>query len=156
LSGLSQEDSSHQQGAKMTNFQFSSIHWKRVLLAGIGVTVVTTALVFLVIGMYAMGLAMQAQGAPDNAKIEAFANQIGRWGTPLLAMLLTVAMATWVARKTEAAARLNSVSVGLIAAITGLIAGGLLGGTLDWLAVTAFVLTAAAGWLGGILGGHSK
>ena len=134
------------------NFQFSNIHWKRVLLAGMGITLLTTVLIFLVIGMYAMALAVQAQGAPDDAKIEAFANQIGQWGTPVIALLLTVALATWVARKTEAAARLNSIFVGLIAAITGLIVGVLLGGALDWLAVTVFVLTLAASWLGGILG----
>ncbi|MEW6403908.1 MAG: hypothetical protein AB1649_19105, partial [Chloroflexota bacterium] len=107
------------QGVKMANVQFSNIYWKRVLLAGIGITLLTTVLIFLMIGVYAMALAVQAQGAPDNAKIEAFANQIGQWGTPVIALLLTVILAIWVARKTEAAIRLNSIFVGLIAAITG-------------------------------------
>ncbi len=140
----------------MANIQFSNIHWKRVLLAGIGITFLTTVLIFLVIGMYAMSLAVQAQGAPDNAKIEAFANQIGQWGTPIIALLLTVVLSAWVARKTKIAAKLNSIFVGLIGAVTGLIVGILLGGTFDWLAVIVFVLTVAAGWLGGVISERGK
>ncbi len=132
--------------------QFPNIHWGRALLAGIAITLFTTVVIFLLVGAYAMVLAVQAQGAPDEARIETFANQLGVWGTPVMAIVFTLATAAWVARRTEGGPGMNGAAVGLVAAITGLAAGVILGGALDWLALAAFVLTTAAGWLGGALG----
>ena len=135
---------------------FASVQWRRVFLAGIGASALTSVFVFLVVGVYAMALAMQAGGAPDNEMIEQVADQVGNWGSPLIAILLTLGFATRIARKVEAEARLHGVLVGLVVAILGLIISVAFGGAVDLLTLAGFVLTLLAGWLGGTLGERQR
>ena len=108
--------------------QFSNVQWGKVLLAGVVASVVSVGLVILVIGAYAMSLAAQARGSPDQARIGQFADQVGIWVSPVLAALLAFFAAVWVARRVETAAKLHGLLVGLVVAISGLIFGLVFGG----------------------------
>ncbi|MFQ5615848.1 MAG: ABC transporter permease [Anaerolineales bacterium] len=136
--------------------RFSDTRWGRVLLAGIGVTALNTCLIFFVIGGYAMSLAIQAQGAPDQAQISRFADQVGAWIAPVLAALLTVGAAAGVARKTRTSPGLHGLLVGLVVAIGSLIVSLVFGEALNLQALAAFTLTVAAGGVGGALGRRAK
>jgi len=88
------------------------------------------------------------------------------WSTSILAILLTAGGAIWVAHKVENGAPLHGLLVGLVAALMLLITNpnltnffqGGYRGRLDLLLVAlgTFVLTVAAGWLGGILGSRGR
>lgn len=136
--------------------QFSDIRWGRVLLAGLVVSVLSLLVVTLVITAYGFILGIQTRGAPDQARIEQFANQVGPCGGPVLALLLTLVAAAWVARKVEAATSLHGVLVGLVVAIIGLIVPLTFGGMMGLLDLVWFVLTVAAGGLGGVLGSRGR
>lgn len=139
---------------------FSKMRWGRVLLAGMGAAVLNITLMVLLIGVYIVFLGVQAQGAPDSAKIHQFATSVGQWGSPVFAALLTGGAAAWAARKVEAAPGLHGALIGLLVAIISLLVGLAFGDTLNprvlVTLLVAFFLTIAAGGLGGALGAWQK
>jgi putative membrane protein (TIGR04086 family) len=135
--------------------ELSQVRWGRVLLTGVLVAILSTVLLYLVIAVYAASLAIQARGQPDQAQIAQFVNQVAPWGGPILAILLTIGGAVWVARKVARGATLHGLLVGLVAAISLLIVG-LAFRRLDLVALLTFVLMVAAGWLGGFLGSRGR
>jgi hypothetical protein len=92
------------------------IRWERVVLAGATAAILVSVLLFLVIAMYAVVLSVQARGAPDQAQIGRFGNQMGTWLAPALLALLTIGAAAWVTRSVQAGVQLHGLLVGLIAA----------------------------------------
>ncbi len=136
--------------------QLSKVYWGRVLLASIVASGLSFWVTALVIFIYAFSLAFQVRGAPDQARINYFAELMGRWGAPIIAFLLTVMLATWVARKAKAAASLHSLLIGLLVASIGLmlsLAFSLTSGKPFGVSeLVAFILAVGAGWLGGVLG----
>jgi putative membrane protein (TIGR04086 family) len=135
---------------------WSDIRWKPVLLAGIIPPVLSMIMVFLIVGVFAAGLAIQARGQPDQARINQFANQISPWVAPALAILLTVGAGLWVARRVEEMAQLHGLLTGLIVALIILILALVFGGPLNLTDALLFGLTLAAGWMGGWLGSREK
>jgi putative membrane protein (TIGR04086 family) len=136
--------------------ELSQVRWGRVLLTGVLVAILSSVLLYLVIAVYAASLAIQARGQPDQAQIAQFVNQVAPWGGPILAILLTIGGAVWVARKVASGATLHGFLVGLVAALIILIFGLAFGGRLDLVALLTFVLMVAAGWLGGVLGSRGR
>jgi hypothetical protein len=125
---------------------FSHVQWGKVLWSSI-------LLVILVVILYAVLLAVI--GFPSTS-----------WSTSILAILLTVGGAVWVARKVESEAPLHGFLVGLVAALILLVFNpsvttflqGTYPGRLGLLvlALGTFFLMVAAGWLGGILGSRGR
>jgi hypothetical protein len=137
--------------------QLSQVRWGRIFLAAAAAAVLSMVLLFLVVTAYAMSLAIQVRGAPDQAQIERFASQVGAWLGPALSVLFTVLAAAWAARGVQTGAKgayLHGLLVGLAVAAIGLIAAAAFGGpaSLDIITLAGFVLAAAAGLLGGWLG----
>ncbi|HEY6411203.1 MAG TPA: hypothetical protein VIY29_27405 [Ktedonobacteraceae bacterium] len=147
-----------QTGGVTMKAELAHVHWGRVLLTGVLVAILSIVLVFLVVTVYATILAIQVRGQPDQAQITRFANQVYAWDIPtILVILLTIGGAAWVARKVEIGATLHGLLVGLVAAICILILGLAFGGGGGWLGMLViFVLTVAAGWLGGVLGSRGR
>lgn len=130
--------------------QIARLKWGRVILASVAVFVLDILLITVVVTAYAFVLAFRVRGAPDQDQITQFAQHVGSsWGAAL-AVFLTVIAAIWVARKAPAAGVWHGVAVGVVVAGLGL----LLGLTLNLRAFIEFVLTAAAGSLGGVIGGR--
>ena len=123
----------------------SRLKWGRILVGGLLAWVGSFLLVFLIVTGFALKLGFEARGAPDQARIQHFAERIGpTWGPALLA-ILTLAAAFWVARKAVASRSLHGALVGLVAGVGSLIVA--LPPSLG--TVSAFGVTLLAGWLGG-------
>jgi len=134
--------------------QFSHVHWGRFLLTGVLIVILV-----VILNTVLLLLASQVWGPPSLAHPIAYL--VASWSTSILAILLTVGGAVWVARKVEREAPLHGLLVGLVAALILLLfnpalTNFLLGayrGRLDLLVVAlgTFFLMVAAGWRGGVL-----
>jgi hypothetical protein len=124
--------------------------WGRILLAAVAVPVADLLVITLVVTAYAFKLAFQARGAPDQVRITQFAEQFGRSSWFVIAAILTLLAAAWVAHSGHRAARRHGAVVGVIAGITTSFPGL----TLSLQTLGEFALTVAAGVLGGLLAGR--
>ena len=137
---------------------FSHVHWGRLLLTDILVIILV-----LILNTVLLLLASHVWGPPSQNDI---VYQVTSWITSILAILLTVGGAVWVARKVERAAPLHGFLVGLVAALILFIFNpdftnflqGAYRGRLDLLvrALLTFFLVVAAGWLSGVLGSRGR
>ena len=128
------------------------VRWKRSLIAGILVPIAALLVITLVVTLFAFKLAFAVRGAPDQARISAFAASFARSAWLPLVVLLTFAAGFWAARPPGGAGPVSGVVAGAIAAIVGIcLAGGLSAHTaLGALAVLV------AGWLGGALASRTR
>ena len=124
--------------------ELSRVHWGRVLLTG--VLVVILVVILNTVLFWSIGLVWHQ---PDRQIIY----QVVSWSTSILALLLTVGGAVWVARRVERRAPLHGFLVGLVAALILLPLGKAF---IDLMALVIFVLMVAAGWLGGVLGSRVR
>ena len=133
---------------------FSHVHWGRILL-----TDVLIVILVVILNTVLFVLASNVWGPPSQSEI---VFQVNYWSTSLLAILLTVGGAIWVARTVAREAPLHGLLVGLVAALVLFIGSpaitGAFRGRLDLLMVTllTFCLMLAAGWLGGVLGSRGR
>jgi putative membrane protein (TIGR04086 family) len=130
--------------------QFSQVHWGRVVLTGVLVAILVAILSTV---LFLLLLAFHVWGSQDQGHI---AIQVFSWMSAILAVLLTTYGAVRVARKVERAAPLHGFLVGLVAALVLIPLGPGFGARLDLATLVPFVLTVAAGWLGGILGSRGR
>jgi ABC-type antimicrobial peptide transport system permease subunit len=93
--------------------------WIRCSLAGLAAFAGAFALTAGVVFVYAFRLAFEVRGAPDPAKIQAFARAVAPMWGPWLRVIIVLAIAFWLGRNTKSAV-LEGVVVGLVAAIAGL------------------------------------
>ena len=128
------------------------LRWKRSLFAGILVPIAALLIITLVVTLFASKLAFSARGAPDQAKISAFAVSFARSAWLPLIVLFTFTAAFWVARPPGGVTRANGVLVGAIAAIPGVC----LGGGLSAHAALGALAVLVAGWLGGTLARRTR
>ncbi len=123
----------------------AELRWRRIVPAVLVAFVGSLLVTVLIVTGYAFVLGVQARGAPDPAKISAFASRVGpTWGPALLA-LFTAAAALWVARRTTQPIR-HGVVVGLLAAIAGLLPAW----PLDAWDLLVFAVVVGAGWIGAL------
>jgi hypothetical protein len=130
--------------------QLAAIRWVRVIVTAIVVSIISFILLFAFVTAYAMLLAFQARGAPNPAQITQFANQVSPWAGPIILILVTLLATVLLGRREGAAGPMNGLAVGVLAGLLNL----LIGFSLSLGDLAAFVLTAAAGWLGGMVGGR--
>ena len=127
--------------------QLSQVQWGRVLLTGVLVVILV-----VILNTVLPVLATHVWGQPDQAQI---AIEVSTWSTYILLLLLTGSGAAWVAGKVEREARLHGLLVGLvIGLILFLLSRGF--GSPVLAALVTFVLNAAAGLLGGVLGSRGR
>lgn len=125
--------------------QIGTTRWVRCSLAGLAAFAGAFALMAGVVFVYAFRLAFEVRGAPDQARIQAFARSVGpTWG-PWLRLILAFAVAVWVGRSSKSAV-LEGAAVGLVAAIAGL----WLAWPLDARGVAFFVGTTLAAIIGAL------
>jgi hypothetical protein len=125
--------------------QLSDVKWVRVLLAGVATHVVNVVVSVVLIVAYSL-LAIGPGGPPDGDSVNRFASWVSTWTLPLLTLL----SATWTARGARpGAAAWYGLSIGLLVA-------GIFGLLFFWPndlpSLTLFVLTIAAGYVGGVIG----
>lgn len=130
----------------MTN-QFSQIKWARIVLTVLAVYLLSFLFVFIIVTGYATFLAFQARGAPDQAMIQAFANQYAPWIGPISLIVFTIFGAMRMARRIETAVPLHGI---LLGALTGVI--NILFDDFGLVSLAVTALEIAAGWFGTWLG----
>jgi hypothetical protein len=129
------------------NVQLSQIKWGRVAWTVLTVYGASFLLVFLIVTAYAASLAFQAPGAPDQAMIQAFANQYAPWLGSGSLILFTFLGAMWLARFVRTDVELHGLALGVIVGLVNLIFEGI--GAFSLVALVTTVLVVAGGWLGG-------
>jgi len=130
----------------------TSLNWVRILVAVVGGYLASFAFLFCVISIFASLLAFQARGAPDQAQIDAFANQHSSWMGSLALFVAAVVAAVWATRRLQPGAAqqhglIIGCGLGLLAVLSAVIFGG-----FDLVDLLVAVLTAGAGWAGALLG----
>ena len=126
--------------------QLSEIKWVRVVLTAIVVFMASFLAVTLVVTGYASVLAFQARGAPDQAMINAFANQYGPWLGPISLILFTFLGARHVARSIDTAVQANGMAVGVLTSLINFVVEG--ARSFSLVSLLTVILTMAAAWLG--------
>ena len=126
--------------------------WGRIVLVGLAVPAAVLLLITLVATGYAFTLAFEVRGAPDQIRIGQFAGHLGRSYWSVLAILATIPAAFWSARRLPASRALHGALIGVVVAGVGF----LLGFAISVRTIVAFVLTVAAGWLGGVLAARAS
>jgi hypothetical protein len=124
-----------------------AMKWGRIVLVGIAVPAAVLLLITLVVTGYAFKLAFEVRGAPDQARIGQFAEYLGRSYWSILVILATVPATRWATRRIPSSRALHGALISVVVAAVSL----LLGFTLTWRTIAEFLLTIAAGWLGGSL-----
>lgn len=124
------------------------LHWRWVLLAGVGAAVLPYLLSRLAVYAYLFVPLYLDRGTPSGGQIRAFGDLILVWGWPALYLLLTVLAASWVARRAGERAVLHGVAVGIISVVASQIIG-LYYGPLDPGELVKFLLLGIGGGLAG-------
>src|SRR5260370_5979625 len=128
--------------------QCTRVHWGRILLTSILVVILV-----IILNTVLSLLASQVWGPPSQAHQIAYL--VASWSTFVLQLVLTVGCAVLAARKVESGAPLHGLLVGLVVALIFFpLSLGFRNPALVML--VSFVLTVAAGWLGGVLGSRGR
>ena len=130
----------------------SNIRWLRVLGAAVAVIAGSFLILMVVTTVYAMVLAFQARGAPDQNAINHFAARVSPKLMPWLELLLTVVVARFVARKTEKAITLHGLLIGILAGLLSLAVTAAFGARLGMHSLVFFLVIVGLGWVGGFVG----
>lgn len=123
------------------------VAWRRCIIGGLAALAISAALIAGVVLAYAFALAVGARGAPDQARIQAFARSVGHAVGPLLRGAAALGVAGWVSRKLPVPV-LQGTVVGATAALGGLPFGWPPGARM----AIVFLGVLAAGAAGGAIG----
>jgi len=127
--------------------QLSQLRWGRIILTGLLVVILVTIINGVLIQL---GLLIWHQWPQQLTLVE-----VVTWSTFGLQLLLTVGGGVWIARKVERDAPLQGLLMGLVIALIFLLFS--FSSVLPALmAPVGFILTIAAGWLGGVLGSRER
>lgn len=129
----------------------AELRWWRIVSAAVAAFLGSMLVTTLIVTGYAFKLGVEARGAPDPARISAFANRVApTWG-PVLLVVCTAAGAFWVARRVTDPLR-HGLFVGAIAAVAGLLPTW----PPDLWDAVIFGAVVGAGWIGGFVGRRGK
>ena len=123
------------------------VPWLSIVIAGMAAFVVSLIGGFLVVSVYAFSLGMQARGAPDPARISAFASQVIPLLGPVLLSLLVMIASYRVVRRARSPQLWQGVAVGVVAVLPSLIFMGV----PNPVEVGGLLLAPAGGLLGAYL-----
>ena len=126
--------------------------WSRVLWAGVMAPLASIVVVFLIVTTFAIGLAVRAQGEPDQELVMQFGRQVIPWLLPALVVAMTVVLTQRLARQVGAMAAECGMLIGYIAGVVLLVLGLCTGGRLDIASAAIFVLVVGAGWVSALTG----
>ena len=124
----------------------------RVLGAALAVLGLSFLILMLIITLYALVLAFQARGAPDQVAINHFAARISPRLMPWLEMLLTLVVAFLVARRAQSASILHGLFIGIAATLLSLAVTLAFGGRPGLHNLLFSLAIVGLGWLGGFAG----
>ena len=104
------------------------------------------------VDIYALVLAFQARGAPDQNAINHFAASVSSKLMPWLEMLLTLVVVLRVARRAQTASIMHGLIIGILVGLLSLAVTLAFGGRLGLRNLLFFLIVVGLGWLGGFVG----
>jgi len=134
------------------NDALSSIRWLRVFSAALAVIALSFLIVTVIVAAYALGLAFQARGAPDQSAISHFAARISPRLMPWLEVSLTFLAAAIVARRAGKASVTHGLFIGILAGLLSLAVALAFAGWLGLRNLVLFLIFVGLGWAGGFVG----
>ena len=134
------------------NHLLSSIRWLRVLSAALAVIALSFLILTVIVAVYALVLAFQARGAPDQSAISHFAARVSPKLMPWLEGALTFLAAVIVARRAEKARATQGLFIGILAGLLSLAVPLAFAGRLGWRNLVFFLIIVGLGWVGGFVG----
>ena len=130
----------------------SRIRWLRVLGAAFAVIALSFLSLIVMITVYALVLAFQARGAPDQSAISHFAARVSPKLMPWLEVSLTFLAAVIVARRAEKASATHGLFIGILAGLLSLAVPLAFAGRLGLRNLVLFLIIVGLGWVGGFVG----
>ncbi len=132
------------------------IRWR--LVVGAAASIIALSLLTLMgkTTIYALILAFQIRGSPDQAAINHFAANVSRGLMPWLQCFFALVVAIPVARRTGTAAAVNGALTGITAGLLGVGIALAFGGRFNLHMAGLVLATAGLGWLGAILGRRTE
>jgi Trk-type K+ transport system membrane component len=130
--------------------------WLRSVLFGLLAQVLAFVAATLVVAAYALRLAMQARGTPDQQLINQFAASSSRWVTVIAGIAVTFVLANYLARKAPRPAISHSLVVGLSSAVVSTAVALPFTTHLSLRAAVAPLCLLLASWLGGLSASSRK
>jgi hypothetical protein len=130
----------------------SGIRWLSVFGAALGVIALSFLSLMVMITVYALALAFQARGAPDQAAINRFAAMASPKLMPWLEMLMTLVVALRVARRVQKARIMHGLLIGILSALLSFALTLAFGGRLTLRNSLFLLMIVGLGWLGGFVG----
>jgi len=134
------------------NQLLSRIRWLRVLGAGIAVVAVSFLVLMVIVTIYALVLAVQVRGAPDQNAINHFAAKVSPKLMPWLEMLLTLVVTFLAARRVETASVVHGLLIGVLTGLLSLVVILAFGGQPGWHNLVVLLAIVGLGYLGGFIG----
>jgi len=129
----------------------SRMRWGRIVLASALALLAGALVIMLVVAGYAFKLGFEARGAPDQARIEQFAREVGPVGGPIASVLFTLLAAIWATRAAVTRQALHGTLVGLLVGCLQLLLG-----RMRISSIVAAGLSVLVGYLGGKIGGRNR
>ena len=128
------------------------VRWFRVLSAAVTVVVASFLVLMVIVTIYAIILALQVRGTPDQNAINHFAAQISPRLMPWLEMLLTLVVTFRIAHRAKTAGVIHGLFIGILAGLISLAVILIFGGQPGWHNLLIMLLIIGLGCLGGFLG----
>lgn len=117
------------------------MRWGRIIAAGLAAFLTGMLLTVLLVAAYGLKLGFEARGAPDQARIDAFAERVAPVAGPALLVIMTMLAAYGVTRNVPSPA-LHGLLIGVVATVFAL----LLSWPPDLADAGVFALVVGAAW----------
>jgi hypothetical protein len=124
----------------------------RVFGAAFAVVALSILILTAMTTVYALVLALQARGAPDQSAINHFAASVSPKLMPWLEMSLTLLVAFRIARRAPKAGITHGLAIGILAGLLSLAVALAFGVRLGFHSMGFLAVVAGLGWLGGLAG----
>jgi hypothetical protein len=123
----------------------------RIIIAAVCVEIFSILFITLVVTIYALYLAFEAMGAPDQELISKFAAKMGDKFTPFFEVLFTFLGGLWVMKKSYAGKIPSGLILGFLVVIISIIFQFVFNDPFSLMNAVWYILFILAGWLSGFL-----
>ena len=124
----------------------------KTIIAAIGTILIPIIIVVVVVTVYATKLGFEAQGAPDQALVNQFAESIGAWLSPILKIIITFLAVKWLKRKSPEIGLMGGLFFAAIIVAASLILIFVFGEAFQLIQLLWIALILIAGALAGFTG----
>lgn len=130
--------------------------WLRSVLFGLLAQVIAFVIASLVVAAYAVGLAFQVRGTPDQVLINHFAASSSRWVTAIASIVVTFVLAIYIARKAPRQSVPLGLVVGMSSGVVSAVIALVFGAHIGLSSAVVPLLLLLVSWLGALRGASRK